>query len=94
MPLRASVEQHDGLTAISEGAFLDFFANAVPRDKARVLYAVQEPTTASPFGERTTVAAWRSNPSWYAMPKQSQSRRAELIRNHPSDGLISASRSR
>ena len=35
-------------------------ANGVAREKAKVLYAVQEPTAASLFGNRTTVAAWHS----------------------------------
>src|SRR3977135_3877118 len=67
MPVRAGVQERDGLTTISEPGFLDFFANGVPRAKAEVLFAVQEPTAASLFAERTTVAAWRSKPTWYAV---------------------------
>jgi hypothetical protein len=66
-PLRAGTQQHDGFTTISEEAFLKSFANGVTRAKAEVLYAVQEPTAASLFGERTTAAAWHSKPSWYAV---------------------------
>jgi pimeloyl-ACP methyl ester carboxylesterase len=80
MPLRAGVEEHGAFTTISEGAFLDFFANGVPRDKARVLYAVQEPTAASLFGERTTAAAWRSKPSYYAVSKLDQTISPDLER--------------
>jgi hypothetical protein len=32
------------------------FANGVPREQAKVLYAVQEPTAASLFGRGITVA--------------------------------------
>ena len=71
-PLRAGVKNHDGFSTISEAAFLDFFANGVPLDKAKVLYAVQEPAAVALFGERTSVAAWRSKPSWYAVSKLDQ----------------------
>jgi pimeloyl-ACP methyl ester carboxylesterase len=69
MPVRAGIETHSGFTTISESAFLESFANGVPRDKARVLYAVQQPTAATLFGERTSVAAWRAKPSFYALSK-------------------------
>jgi pimeloyl-ACP methyl ester carboxylesterase len=80
MPLRAGVQEHDGFTTIAEDAFLKFFANGVRRDKAEVLYAVQEPTAASLFGERTTAAAWRAKPSWYAVSKLDQTISPELER--------------
>lgn len=75
-PVRAGNQQHDGLTTISEEAFLRSFANA----KAEVLYAVQEPTAASLFGERTTAAAWHSKPSWYAVSKLYQTINPDLER--------------
>ena len=80
MPLRAGVESHAGFSAISEAAFLTFFANGVPPDKARVLYAVQEPAAVSLFGERTSAAAWRSKPSWYAVSSLDQTISPDLER--------------
>lgn len=80
MPVRAGVQNHEGFTTISEKSFLDFFANGVPRKKALVLYAVQEPTAASLFGERTTAAAWRSKPTWYAVSKLDQTISPDLER--------------
>src|SRR5262245_62060267 len=80
MPVRAGVQEHDGLTTISEEAFLKYFANGVAREKAKVLYAVQEPAAASLFGGRTTVAAWRSKPSWYAVSKLDQTIAPDLER--------------
>jgi pimeloyl-ACP methyl ester carboxylesterase len=68
-PARAGIQQHDGLTVLSEDAFLKYFANGVDPVKAKTLYAVQWPTAASIFAGRTTVAAWRSKPSWYAVSK-------------------------
>src|SRR6478672_5712482 len=66
-PARAGIEDHGGFTRLSEDAFLKYFANGLARDKAEVLYAVQQPTAASLFGDRTTVAAWRSKPNFYAV---------------------------
>src|SRR5688572_9264257 len=70
MPVRAGVENHDGFTTISEEAFIKYFANGVEPVTAKVLFAVQQPTAASLFGGRTTVAAWRSKPTFYAVSKQ------------------------
>jgi pimeloyl-ACP methyl ester carboxylesterase len=80
MPLRAGLQEHDGFTTIAEDAFLKFFANGVRREKAEVLYAVQEPTAASLFGERTTASAWRSKPSWYAVSTLDQTISPDLER--------------
>src|ERR1700681_1026197 len=70
--VRAGVQEHDGFTRLSEESFLKYFANGVEPKKAEVLYAVQEPTAASLLAERTTVAAWHSKPSWYAVSKLDQ----------------------
>src|SRR6202158_1108529 len=67
MPVRAGVQERNGFTNLSEEAFLKYFANGVPHKKAEALYAEQEPTAASLFGRRITVAAWRSKPSWCAV---------------------------
>jgi pimeloyl-ACP methyl ester carboxylesterase len=79
-PVRAGVEVHDGFTRLSEDAFLKYFANGVDPEKAKVLYAVQWPTAASIFAGRTTVAAWRSKPSWYAVSKLDQTINPDLER--------------
>src|SRR5580700_1377147 len=79
-PVRAGIRVHDGFTTISEEAFLRSFANGVEHKKAEVLYAVQEPTAASLFGERTTAAAWHSKPSWYAVSNLDQTINPDLER--------------
>jgi pimeloyl-ACP methyl ester carboxylesterase len=79
-PVRAGVEEHDGFTKLSEKAFLDYFANGLARDQAKVRYAVQEPTATALFNGRTTEAAWRSKPSWYAVSKLDQTISPELER--------------
>src|SRR5262249_2271905 len=68
-PARAGIETHDGETKLSEDAFLKYFANGVDPVKAKALYAAQWPTAASIFAGRTTVAAWRTKPSWYQVSK-------------------------
>ena len=80
MPVRAGVQERDGFSNLSEQAFLDHFANGIAREKAEVLYAVQEPAAASLFGGRTTLAAWRSKPSWYAVSKLDQTISPDLER--------------
>jgi pimeloyl-ACP methyl ester carboxylesterase len=80
MPVRTGVQNHDGFTTISQEAFVKYFANGVAREKAEVLYAVQEPAAASLFGGRTTAAAWRSKPSWYAVSKDDQTIAPDLER--------------
>jgi len=79
-PARAGVQEHDGFTKLSEDAFLKYFANGVDPTTAKVLYAVQWPTAASIFTGRTTAAAWRSKPSWYAVSKQDYTINPDLER--------------
>ncbi|WP_407158716.1 alpha/beta hydrolase [Bradyrhizobium sp. STM 3557] len=69
-PARAGIVDHDGETKLSEDAFLKYFANGVDETTAKELYAVQWPTAASIFGNRTTAAAWHDKPSFYAVSKQ------------------------
>jgi len=52
---------------LSEEAFLRDFAGDLPQAKAKVLYAVQEPFNKALLAGRTTHAAWRSKPSYYAV---------------------------
>jgi pimeloyl-ACP methyl ester carboxylesterase len=78
--VRAGVQEHDGFTKISEDSFLKYFANGVEPKKAEVLYAVQQPTAAALLGQRTTMAAWRSKPSWYAVSKLDQTINPDLER--------------
>jgi pimeloyl-ACP methyl ester carboxylesterase len=52
---------------LSETAFLHDFASDLPEAKAKVLYAVQEPFHKALLTGKTTQAAWRSKPSFYAI---------------------------
>ncbi len=52
---------------LSEAAFLRDFAGDLPEAKAKVLYAMQEPFQKALLTGKTTQAAWRSKPSFYAV---------------------------
>ncbi len=80
MPVRAGVEAHDGFTKLTQDAFLKYFANGLPKKEAEVLYAEQEPTAASLFGDKTTVAAWHDKPAFYAVSKNDETISPDLER--------------
>jgi pimeloyl-ACP methyl ester carboxylesterase len=65
---------------LSEEAFLRDFAGDLPADKARVLYAVQQPFKRTLLGDKTTHAAWRSKPSWYAVSTEDRTINPDLER--------------
>ena len=52
---------------LSAEAFLRDFAGDLPEAKAKALYAVQWPFHKTLLTGKTTHAAWRSKPSWYAV---------------------------
>jgi pimeloyl-ACP methyl ester carboxylesterase len=79
-PASAGLVWTDGFGALAEDAFLNDFANGVERVQARVLYAVQGRVAETLFRDRTTVAAWRSRPAWYAVSRQDRTISPELQR--------------
>jgi pimeloyl-ACP methyl ester carboxylesterase len=80
-PASAGLVTAAGFSQLSESAFLNDFANGVDPVRAHVLYAVQAPNAAAlPSTARTTVAAWRSKPSWYAVSKQDRTINPDLER--------------
>ena len=79
-PANAGLVYTGGFGALSEDAFLNDFANGVDPVRARVLYAVQGRVSETLFSDRTTVAAWRSKPSWYAISRQDRTTSPELER--------------
>jgi pimeloyl-ACP methyl ester carboxylesterase len=65
---------------LSEEAFLRDFAGDVPEVKARVLYAVQWPFHKALLTGKTTHAAWRSKPSFYAVSTEDRTINPDLER--------------
>jgi pimeloyl-ACP methyl ester carboxylesterase len=65
---------------LSEEAFLHDFAGDLPPEEARVLYAVQQPFKESLTTEKTTNAAWRTKPTFYAVSTQDRTINPDLER--------------
>ena len=65
---------------LSEVAFLRDFAGDLPEAKAKVLYAVQEPFQKALLTGKTTHAAWRSKPSFYAVSTEDRTINPDLER--------------
>ena len=65
---------------LGEAAFLRDFAGDLPEAKAKVLYAVQAPFRKSLLVGKTTQAAWRSKPSFYAVSTEDRTIDPDLER--------------
>ena len=65
---------------LSEEAFLRDFAGDLPKAKARALFAVQWPFHKALLTGKTTHAAWRSKPSWYAVSTEDRTINPDLQR--------------
>jgi pimeloyl-ACP methyl ester carboxylesterase len=65
---------------LSEAAFLRDFAGDLPEKKAKVLYAVQQPFNKALLAGKTTNAAWRSKPSYYAVSTEDRTINPDLQR--------------
>ena len=70
-PASAGLVNTAGFELLNEDAFLNDFANGVEPDRAKRLYAVQAPISATLFPTaQTSIAAWRLKPSYYAVSTQ------------------------
>jgi pimeloyl-ACP methyl ester carboxylesterase len=65
---------------LSEAAFLRVFAGDLPADRAKVLFAVRQPFHKALLAGRTTQAAWRSKPSFYAVSTEDRTINPDLER--------------
>jgi pimeloyl-ACP methyl ester carboxylesterase len=65
---------------LSEEAFLRDFAGDIPKAKAKALYAVQQPFQKALLAGKTTNAAWRSKPSYYAVSTEDRTINPDLER--------------
>ena len=65
---------------LSEESFLRDFAGDLPEAKAKALYAVQWPFQKALLAGKTTHAAWRSKPSWYAVSTEDRTINPDLER--------------
>jgi pimeloyl-ACP methyl ester carboxylesterase len=79
-PATAGIVFNDDWGRLSEAAFLRDFAGDLPPEQARVLCAVQQPFKKSLTTEKTTNAAWRTKPSFYAVSAQDRTINPDLER--------------
>jgi pimeloyl-ACP methyl ester carboxylesterase len=79
-PASAGIVFSDDEGRLTEEAFLRDFAGDLPAEKARVLYAVQAPFKRALLAGKTTHAAWRSKPSWYAVSTEDRTINPDLQR--------------
>jgi pimeloyl-ACP methyl ester carboxylesterase len=74
------VKSPDGFAQLSEQAFVRDFAGDLDPAQARVLYAGQGRISQALFASRTTQAAWKNKPSYYAISLQDRTTSPELER--------------
>jgi pimeloyl-ACP methyl ester carboxylesterase len=79
-PATAGIVFDDDWGRLSDEAFLHDFAGDLPPEEARVLYAVQQPFKRSLTTEKTTNAAWRTKPTFYAVSTQDRTINPDLER--------------
>ena len=79
-PASAGVVFNDDWGQLTEEAFLRDFAGDLPKEEARVLYAVQQPFKKSLNTDRTTNAAWRTRPTFYAVSTEDRTINPDLER--------------
>lgn len=79
-PASAGLVKAGGFAQLSEPAFLHDFAGDIDPVKARVLYAEQGRISDALFASRTTEAAWRHKPTWYAVSTNDRTTSPELER--------------
>jgi pimeloyl-ACP methyl ester carboxylesterase len=74
------VKSPDGFAQLSEQAFVRDFAGDLDPAQARVLYASQGRISQTLFSGRTTQAAWKNKPSYYAVSQNDRTASPELER--------------
>jgi len=79
-PGSAHIQSRNGYARMDQDGFVANFAQDLPADQARVLAAVQGPIDATLFTHKTTVAAWKDKPSWYAVATQDRMLLPEMQR--------------
>jgi pimeloyl-ACP methyl ester carboxylesterase len=70
----------DGYGKLSENAFVNDFAGDLPKAEAETYYAVQQPMGKPITMAKTTVAAWRDKPTWYAVSTEDRTINPDLER--------------
>jgi pimeloyl-ACP methyl ester carboxylesterase len=74
------VKSADGFAQLSEEAFVRDFGGDLDPARARVLYAGQGRISQTLFSARTTQAAWKVKPTWYAVSTNDRTTSPDLER--------------
>jgi pimeloyl-ACP methyl ester carboxylesterase len=61
-----------GLAWLPQSDFVTYFAGDVDRNRANVMYAVQQPLSVTALGETMGTPAWKTLPSWYMVATNDQ----------------------
>jgi pimeloyl-ACP methyl ester carboxylesterase len=64
------ITDKDGFLTLSGDGMTKHFAQDLPQAQTRLMAVTQGPVAAKAFDEKTTVAAWKSKPSWYVVTEQ------------------------
>ncbi len=79
-PATAGIFFSQGWGWLGEEAFLRDFAGDLPADQARILFSVQAPFKRTLLADKTSHAAWREKPSWYAVSTEDRTINPDLER--------------
>ena len=79
-PATAGLVRSGGFAQLSEEAFLKDFAGDLDPVRGRALYAIQGRISTALFASKTTQAAWKTKPTWYAVSTQDRTTSPELER--------------
>jgi pimeloyl-ACP methyl ester carboxylesterase len=69
-----------GFASLPTDAFQQDFAQDLPAVQSAVMAATQGPISVNAFGDKTTVAAWKTRPSWYIVSKNDRMIQPDLER--------------
>ena len=68
--IQKAVADADGYLSLPADAFATDFAQDLPATQTAVMAATQGPVQGKALGEKTSVAAWNSKPSWYIVSEK------------------------
>lgn len=74
------VADADGYLSLPPEAIASDFAQDLPAQQTSILAATQGPIQGKALGEKTTVAAWNSKPSWYIVSEKDRMIQPDLER--------------
>ena len=75
-----AVADADGYLSLPPDAIANDFAQDLPAAQTAVIAAMQGPIQSKALGEKTTVAAWSSRPSWYIVSEKDRMIQPDLER--------------